>query len=280
MRKLITRRGTEHSLPLFLPVYQPQSPIVPLSVWGELQSVEGCILNAFFLYKNRDIRKSFGNGLTLREYLNFDGLVMTDSGAFQALTGPLLLSNKAIVTFQEMIKTDIASPLDLISPPGENRTTAEQKLIVTLKRIREALALTPGCILAGVQQGGRFPDLRRRSLEGLMELGIEYLAIGSLVPFFNKNHDLKFVGPVLREARRIAGPQMPIHVYGAGDPVELPFLVALGADIFDSSSYAHSQPMGFPVHLSQKIIADLVPQAPGAGMHQHRDHIFPQSKGV
>ena len=41
----------------------------------------------------------------------------------------------------------------------------------------------------------------------------------------------------MRGARCIAGPAMPIHVFGAGDPLELPFLVFLGADIFDSASY-------------------------------------------
>jgi 7-cyano-7-deazaguanine tRNA-ribosyltransferase len=70
-------------------------------------------------------------------------------------------------------------------------------------------------------------------------MNVQYLAIGSLVPFFNRNHDLSFVGPVLREARQIIGPAVPMHVYGAGDPVEIPFFVALGADIFDSSSFGH-----------------------------------------
>ena len=30
-----------------------------------------------------------------------------------------------------------------------------------------------------------------------------------------------------------------MHVYGAGDPLEIPFMVKFGADIFDSSSYGH-----------------------------------------
>jgi 7-cyano-7-deazaguanine tRNA-ribosyltransferase len=70
-------------------------------------------------------------------------------------------------------------------------------------------------------------------------LGIEYLAIGSLVPFFTGNHDLVFPAAVLVDARRTAGPEIPMHVYGAGDPCELPFMVACGATIFDSSSYGH-----------------------------------------
>jgi 7-cyano-7-deazaguanine tRNA-ribosyltransferase len=210
-----------------------------MASWRREYGIEGCIVNAYFLYKNRETRASFNAGLTLREYLRFEGLLVTDSGAFQGLTRRLLLSNKDIVVFQEMIGTDIASPLDLITPPGDNRTVAQRKLEITLSRVRQAMELVERSIVAGVQQGGRFLDLRRRSVEELMRLGVEYVAIGSLVPFFTRNHDLRFVGAVLRDARQIAGPEVPIHVYGAGDPVELPFMVALGADVFDSSSYAH-----------------------------------------
>ena len=59
------------------------------------------------------------------------------------------------------------------------------------------------------------------------------------MPFFNRNHNMGFVAAVLKGARKTIGDAVPIHVYGAGDPCELPFLYKLGADIFDSSSYAH-----------------------------------------
>jgi 7-cyano-7-deazaguanine tRNA-ribosyltransferase len=109
----------------------------------------------------------------------------------------------------------------------------------THSRVREAKSIVRRSTLAGVQQGGRFLDLRRRSAEALVAIGVQYIAIGSLVPFFNRKKNLGFIGNVLRDARAIAGPEIPIHVYGAGDPAELPFFVALGADIFDSSSYGH-----------------------------------------
>lgn len=237
-RVLRTRGVSECRLPLFFPVYQPQSAIVPIEKWSEF-GIEGCIVNAFFLYKNRETRAAFAAGEELHRYIGINGLVMTDSGAFQGFTRRLYLENKTIVAFQEQIGADIVSPLDLVTPPGDGRVVAERKLKVTMDRIREAKALVSRSILAGVQQGGRFLDLRRRSVEELMELGIEYIAVGSLVPFFNRNRNIGFVGRVLREARAIAGPSIPMHVYGAGDPVELPFLVALGADIFDSSSYGH-----------------------------------------
>ena len=164
---------------------------------------------------------------------------MTDSGAFQGFTRQLFLKNKKIISFQEQIGADIISPLDLVTPPNDNRTTAENKLRITLQRIQEGKEIVSKCILAGVQQGGRFHDLRQHSIEELMKLNVEYIAIGSLVPFFNRNRNIEFAGNVLRDARSIAGSDIPIHVYGAGDPAELPFFFAMGADIFDSSSYGH-----------------------------------------
>ncbi len=232
------RSGRVCRLPLFLPVLGPGFS-VDEARREDFPPFRGCMINAYFLYKQRELRRRFREGLTLREHVGFDGLLCTDSGAFQGFSRRLLLSNRDIVRFQDEIRTDIAAPLDLVTPPGDGREVAERKLATTQKRIAEALELAEHCIVAGVQQGGRFIDLRLRSVEELAEMGVEYLAIGSLVPFFNKNHDLGFVGRVIGEARRVIGPDVPIHVYGAGDPSELPFMAALGADIFDSSSYAH-----------------------------------------
>lgn len=239
LRQLTTKRRKSYTLPLFLPVYQPKSNLISIDDLKNKFSIDGMIVNGFFLYKDAGIKKQFGAGLTLHQFIGFDGLIMTDSGAFQGLKRPLYLSNKKIVKFQDLIEADIISPLDLISPPGDNYTTAEKKLLSTLKRIREAKTLTNNGILAGVQQGGRFLELRRKSMEGLMEIGVDYIAIGSLVPFFNKNHNLSTIIKMLEDARAIAGKELPMHVYGAGDPVEMPFLAALGTDIFDSSSYGH-----------------------------------------
>ncbi len=238
-RMLHTKRGHAVELPTFLPVYQPHKEITPAAEWKTEYGIHACILNAYFLYKNRELRTWFGAEGEIHDYIGFDGVVMTDSGAYQGFTRPLLLANKKIVRFQDAMGADIISPLDLVTPPGDKRTVAERKLEATQKRIREAVPLCRNGTLAGVQQGGRFRELRRRAVEELMEIGVEYLALGSLVPFFNRNHELGFVADIVREARSVAGPDMPIHIFGAGDPVELPFLVAFGADIFDSSSYGH-----------------------------------------
>ena len=243
---ILTTRAGEYDLPIFLPVYQPASNLVPVDALSQEYGFRGLIVNSFFLYKNKETKTLLLNGTTIKEYIGFNGLIMTDSGAFQGLKRPLYLSNKKIVQFQDSIGADIISPLDLITPPGDNYTTASQKVIVTNERIVEAKQLTKRSVLAGVQQGGKYLDLRKKSLEGLQEIGIEYLAIGSLVPFFNKRHDLSFVVKVMNDVMASFGKtNIPIHIYGAGDPVELPFLFYLGARIFDSSSYGHYANQGW-----------------------------------
>jgi 7-cyano-7-deazaguanine tRNA-ribosyltransferase len=238
VREITTVRGTTHRLPMFLPVYQPTRPEVSLNGWPDGPLLDGCIVNAFFLYKQRELRTE----LTVRglhDYLGFHALVATDSGAFQGFTRRLYLKNADIIRFQDKIGSDIISPLDLVTPPGDGRAIAEDKLRATEKRVQQGMALAERGTLVGVQQGGRFLDLRHRGVSFLRDLGVRYVALGSLVPFFSRNHDLRFVHRVARDARQVIGPGVPIHLYGAGDPCELPFLVASGVSVFDSSSYGH-----------------------------------------
>lgn len=244
-RTLTTPAGHEFALPLFLPVYQPNSAFQAFRSAHELNLIQGCICNAFFLYKQRHLRELLTTSTGIHAYLGFDGLVMTDSGAFQQFTRNLYLSNRKIVDFQRRIGADVISPLDVVTSPGESYNVALTKVDATARRVAEAQRYAEGSLLAGVQQGGRFLELRRRSTDQMLELGIGYLAIGSLVPYFTRKHDLRFVAKTLRATRAQVGADMPIHIYGAGDPLELPFFSYLGADIFDSSSYAHYAKSGW-----------------------------------
>jgi tRNA-guanine family transglycosylase len=240
MGHLIAKSGMEVELPMFIPVHRPDYGFDLFSESYRHAGLSACMVNSFFLYKNRETRALFENGLTLREHIGgFDGLICTDSGAFQGLKRPLYLANKTIVKFQNMIQSDVAAPVDLITPPGDGRTEAESKMLASHKRILEALPLCNYSLLAGMQQGGRFFDLRQKHIRLLAELDLRYYGIGSLVPFFNRKHDLHFCCKVISDARLSIGPQKAMHVYGAGDPVEIPFLYQAGANVFDSSSYAH-----------------------------------------
>jgi 7-cyano-7-deazaguanine tRNA-ribosyltransferase len=226
------------AVPLFLPVYEPGNPYLTLAEMQEQFGVRAIMVNAFFLYRDPQVRRQvLERGI--KDHLGFDGLVATDSGAFQAFRQRLFLKNKTIVQFQQDIGADIISPLDVVSSPKDNFSTAEGKLGRTMGRIEEALEIADDAVLMGVQQGGRFMELRRRAARQLVELGVDYIALGSLVPFFSQNHNLEFVGEVVGATRGLVPEGIPLHLYGAGDPLELPFYVALGCDVFDSSAFVH-----------------------------------------
>ena len=238
MPPVVTKSGQQYETPLFLPVFEYNNDFITIERLKGDFPIRGLITNGYLLYKKREL-KPIVLEKKIKAFLNFDGLVMTDSGAFQQFSGPLYLDNKKIIAFQQEIGADVISPLDLITTPGDNRTNATKKLKATLKRIKEGLPLATESVLAGVQQGGRFLDLRGEALERLVEMNVGYIALGSLVPFFTKNHHIEFICHVLQQARQIVPPHIPMHLYGAGDPLELPFYMALGCNIFDSSSFIH-----------------------------------------
>ncbi|MFO7958797.1 MAG: tRNA-guanine transglycosylase [Candidatus Brocadiia bacterium] len=248
MRKESAQEGEADVLarlrrPLFLPVFEPGNPYLTAPDLAEEFGVEGIIVNAYFLYRQRSLRRALPER-GIKDHLGFHGMVMTDSGAFQAFRGRLYLRNRDIIRFQDEIGADVISPLDVVTPPGDGFDTAEGKLGVTMDRVAEGLDIVQGGMLAGVQQGGRFLELRKRAAEGLAELGVRYVALGSLVPFFTRNHDLEFAARVIADARRVLPPEVPIHLYGAGDPLELPFYSYLGCDVFDSSAFIHYAEQG------------------------------------
>ncbi|MDR1657003.1 MAG: tRNA-guanine transglycosylase [Deltaproteobacteria bacterium] len=234
-------------LPAFIPVYRPDFTFELFSSEAMELGLSAVMVNAFLLYKDQELRQTFQAGHTLREHLGgFGGLLCTDSGAFQQLGGRrIALDPLEIIRFQNLIQTDIAAPLDLITPPQTGYEETLRRLIISQNRIEEAFKASWYSDLAGIQQGGGFFALRQRHIRELAAMGLRYYGIGSMVPFFNKNHDLYFTCAVIRDARKVVGPNPPIHVYGAGDPLDMLFMYLAGANIFDSSSYAHYAKGGY-----------------------------------
>jgi len=106
MRSIITTKGEVHSTPLFLPVFEYGNPFITIEFLKSELSINGLMANAYLLYKRRGL-KSLVIEQGIKEFLGFDGLVVTDSGAFQQFSGPLYLSNSTIISFQQDIGADI-----------------------------------------------------------------------------------------------------------------------------------------------------------------------------
>ncbi|MDT8357490.1 MAG: tRNA guanosine(15) transglycosylase TgtA [Methanomicrobiaceae archaeon] len=222
--------------PLLLPVINPHIQVITPAEMCRL-GVEALITNAYIFYRSgefRDLALSSG----LHETLGFDGLIMTDSGAFQqSVYGDLSITNADIIRFQQEIGSDIIVPLDIATPPTAPYGQAGADLSCTLSRIDEGLAIEGKGHLAGPVQGGIYPDLRKRAGEAMREREISFAPIGAVVPLMEAYRYTDLVRVVMA-AKAGLSPASCVHLFGAGHPAMFALATAMGCDVFDSAAYA------------------------------------------
>ncbi|MCX5827272.1 MAG: tRNA guanosine(34) transglycosylase Tgt [Deltaproteobacteria bacterium] len=138
----------------------------------------------------------------LHRFMNWQGPILTDSGGYQVFSlGPLRKISEEGVMFQSHIDgsrhfltpelavdiqlalgSDIMMCLDECTPYPVSVQEAEISLERTLRwarRCHEQRKNSPAALF-GIVQGGMYMDLRKRSLEGLVDLPFEGLALGGL----------------------------------------------------------------------------------------------------
>lgn len=223
--------------PILLPVVNPHlQPVLPKEM--ETLGAEGLITNAYIFSRSEEFRdRALSNGL--HDVLGFDGLIMTDSGAFQlSVYGDISLTNEEVIRFQQDIGSDIIVPLDIPTPPSADRATAEIDLAITMSRLGEARALCgERGNVAGPVQGGLFPDLRERAGKAVGEMGFSFCPIGAVVPLMESYRYRELVHVVMAAKKGIPSSSC-VHLFGAGHPSMFALAVAMGCDVFDSAAYA------------------------------------------
>jgi 7-cyano-7-deazaguanine tRNA-ribosyltransferase len=222
--------------PALLPVVNPHLPLITPREMQEM-GVEALITNAYIFNRSERFRdRALEEGL--HAVLDFDGVIMTDSGSFQlSVYGDVEVSNEETLTFQQAIGSEIIVPLDIPTGPATDRADAERELAITLERIREGQALFPDANLAAPVQGGIYPDLREQAGRAVSDLGFTFCPIGAVVPLM-ENYRYRELVQVVLAAKRGLTPAACIHLFGAGHPSMLALAVAMGCDIFDSAAYA------------------------------------------
>ena len=232
--KLYTNHGKVET-PAYVPVIHPVRQSIPLKKFKELD-FDLVITNAY-ITKNHYGKEAIKRGI--HSIINFDGSVMTDSGGYQVLQyGGVKISAPEMAEFETKIKTDIAIPLDKPTGFGLSKTKAKSFVEHTLKVSKDTLKQTSrnGQIWVGPIQGGEHFDLVKRSTKSLVEYGFEMLALGSPVEFM-ESYEYNLLAKMIMSARSQMPSSMPLHLFGAGHPLTIPFAVALGCDTFDSASY-------------------------------------------
>jgi 7-cyano-7-deazaguanine tRNA-ribosyltransferase len=222
--------------PFLFPVINPHIQIITPSEMQEM-GVEALITNAYIFYKSKEFReRALNEGL--HAILDFDGVIMTDSGAFQqSVYGDVDIGNLETVRFQNAIGSEIIVPLDIATPPDADYEKARDDLEVTCARIGEALGEVPSGHLATPVQGGRFTDLRRRAGEMVREFATPFCPIGAVVPLMESYRYSDLVHVVMA-AKQGLSPAACVHLFGAGHPSMFALAVAMGCDVFDSAAYA------------------------------------------
>ncbi len=222
--------------PVLLPVVNPHIQIVTPA---EMQAmgVDAIITNAYIFYKSSEFRdRALEHGL--HQVLGFDGVIMTDSGAFQqSVYGDVAISNRETIGFQKSIGSEIIVPLDIATAPDAEYGVAEKDIETTMERIREGLAIISDGHLAAPVQGAIFTDLRESAGSQVRALDVPFTPIGAVVPLMEQYRYVDLVRVVMA-AKRALSPASCVHLFGAGHPSMFALAAAMGCDVFDSAAYA------------------------------------------
>ncbi|MEM1537865.1 MAG: tRNA guanosine(15) transglycosylase TgtA [Candidatus Nezhaarchaeales archaeon] len=234
--RLKTKRGVLET-PALLPVINPNVQVVkPRKIYEEM-GYNAVMTNAYII--KRSLSEEAVK-LGVHRILDFPGIVMTDSGAYQLLShGRVDVEPGEIVKFQEEIGSDIAVILDV--PTGFNVDYAHASWTVdeTLSRARQALNIIKerDILWVGPVQGGKYLDLVKKSAEAMSQLPFHLYALGSPTRVMEQYRFNTLVDMIL--TAKIHLPiEKPFHLFGAGHPFMFSLAVALGCDLFDSASYA------------------------------------------
>ncbi|MCJ7634870.1 tRNA guanosine(15) transglycosylase TgtA [Candidatus Bathyarchaeota archaeon] len=234
--RLRTKHG-EIQTPILLPVVNPLlQPISP----AEMNRDFGCkaiITNAYLMKKN------FGDEVCIRgihDFLGFDNVIMTDSGAYQILVyGNIETTQEEIISYQEAIDTDIGVILDIPTGGDAPREKAEYSVAETLRRARTAIDTfnRKDILWVGPVQGGNHLDLISMSAKEMGKLHFSIHALGSPTQVM-EHYLFSNLVDMIMEAKRNLPVERPLHLFGAGHPFMFAFAVAMGCDLFDSAAYA------------------------------------------
>lgn len=236
--------------PIFMPVGTVGS--VKTLVPEDLKTLKASIIlgNTYhlFLRPGLEVIRHFGG---LHKFIGWDRPILTDSGGFQIFSlakntklteeGALfsshidgsrfMLTPELSVQIQETLGSDIHMTLDECTPypvTVELARASMQRSMRWAERCRKAKSKEDLCQF-GIVQGGVYPELRKQSIEQLVEIGFEGYAVGGLSvgePKEDLNQITKFCCEYLP-------PEKPRYLMGVGTPLDLLESINAGIDMFD-----------------------------------------------
>ena len=247
--RIMTSHG-EVQTPVFMPVGTQGTVKALLPETLSELGVEMILGNTYHLYlrPGHQLIRDLGG---LHHFMHWDKPILTDSGGFQVYSlGALRKINEAGVLFQshidgsrhfispeiavsiqEALGSDIVMCLDECTPYPVTLREAEKSLDLTLQwavRSKKA-AKNSEQALFGIVQGGMYPDLRKKSVEKLVEINFDGYALGGLSVGEPKEimmNTVVNINPLLPFDK-------PRYLMGVGLPEDIVACVDHGVDLFD-----------------------------------------------
>lgn len=231
-----TRSGVVET-PALLPVVNPKIFTVPPRELYDEFGFRALITNSYII-KNSPGLKERALEEGLHKLLDFEGVIMTDSGTFQShMYGEVEVTNEEMVQFQKDIGTDIGTVLDIFTEPYWTKEQTADSIVTTLERMQVACDMKGDMMINGVVQGSVFPDLREDCARRMAVMDIDVHPIGGVVPLMEQYRYRELVDVIIASKKGL-NPNRPVHLFGAGHPMILALATLLGCDLFDSASYA------------------------------------------
>ncbi len=234
--RLQTKSGKIET-PILLPVINPAIQSISPRRMNEEFNCKALITNAYIL-KKRQSEESREKGI--HKLLDFDGVIMTDSGAYQILVyGKVVINPDEIVKFQEDIGSDIATILDIPTSWNTTERRARETVEETIKRAKQldSIRTRNDILWVAPVQGGQHIELVSQSAKSVGQLPFQIHALGSPTTIMEQYLFDTLVDMILTTKMNLP-PERPLHLFGAGHPFMFALAVALGCDMFDSAAYS------------------------------------------
>jgi len=235
----ISLNGKEMITPNLFPVVHPSRNIIApqdLKTFG----AQCLFTNAYIIYKNEKLRAQvLQKGL--HKHLNYDGMIATDSGAFQQYMynkDSFDIDATTIERFQEDIGSDFPVILDIPVQLEDNYETAREKVNTTIERAKDNISRRSrsDCYWFGPLHGGTHFDLLKESTIEMSKLDFGIYAVGGIVKAF-LNYRFDLTTQILLTVKKHIIPNKPVHMFGLGLPQYFSLAVACGCDLMDSAAY-------------------------------------------
>ncbi len=253
---LFTKSGNIET-PTFLPVAsQGTVKTMPPDILKKI-GIKAIITNAYHLHlrPGEKIIKKIGG---IHKFMNFKGVIFTDSGGFQVYSlsdlkkikeegiefkshidgRKIFFTPEKVIEIQIDLGTDVMMTLDECPPYPVTYEYAKESLDLTIKWAfkskeffdREFKDKKIRPLIFGIGQGSTYLDLRIKGIEKLKEYDFDGYCIGGLAVGEPKEEREKIISDIISYYPE----EKPRYLMGVGYPEDIFFAVKNGIDIFDS----------------------------------------------